>query len=146
MNMAFAQKMVACLLIVLLAAPLAQAFPRFDADASPQSQQANAASGAGQTQQVAPPESRTQASTGQDGTQAGTGQQPARSQKPVGTAAAPYEKATGVTGSRPAGAVIAPAKQRRMRAFLIKIGIVVGAAATVGAVVALSHASPSQPH
>ncbi len=59
---------------------------------------------------------------------------------------APYESPSGVTGSRPAGAVIAPAKQRRVRIILIKIGLIVGAAAAVGTVVALSHASPSQPH
>lgn len=65
--------------------------------------------------------------------------------KPVGTAAAPYETTTGVAASRPAGAVIAPAKQRRVRTFLIRMGIVIGAAAAVGTVAALSHASPSHP-
>ncbi len=65
--------------------------------------------------------------------------------KPVGTAAAPYEKITGVTASRPAGAVIAPAKQRRVRSILIRVGVVVGAAVAVGTVVALSHGSPSRP-
>jgi len=64
--------------------------------------------------------------------------------KPVGTAAAPYEKITGVTASRPAGAVIAPAKQRRVRSILIRVGVVVGAAVAVGTVVALSHGSPSR--
>ncbi len=66
--------------------------------------------------------------------------------KPVGTAAAPYEKTTGVAASRPAGAVIAPAKQRRVRTFLIRMGVVIGAAAAIGTVAALSHASPSRPH
>lgn len=65
--------------------------------------------------------------------------------KPVGTAAAPYERVTGVAASRPAGAVIAPAKQRRVRSFLIRVGVVVGAAVAVGTVVALSHGSPSRP-
>lgn len=66
--------------------------------------------------------------------------------KPVGTAAAPYEKTTGVAASRPAGAVIAPAKQRRARSILIRVGVVVGAAVAVGTVVALSRASPSRPN
>jgi hypothetical protein len=66
--------------------------------------------------------------------------------KPVGTAVAPYEKTTGVPVSRPAGAVIAPAKQKRSRSFLIKVGILIGAAVAVGTVVALSSASPSRPH
>jgi hypothetical protein len=65
---------------------------------------------------------------------------------PVGTAAAPYEKGIGVAASRPAGVVIAPAKQRRTRSFLIRTGLIIGAAVAVGTVVALSNASPSQPH
>jgi len=65
--------------------------------------------------------------------------------KPVGTAAAPALGSTGVAGSRPTGAVIAPAKQRRVRAILISVGVVVAACVAVGAVAALSHSSPSQP-
>jgi hypothetical protein len=65
--------------------------------------------------------------------------------KPLGTAAAPYSKPTGVMGSRPAGAVIAPAKQRRVRAILISVGVVAGAAIAIGTVAALSHGSPSRP-
>lgn len=64
---------------------------------------------------------------------------------PVGTAAAPYEKATGVAASRPAGAVVAPAKQKRSRSFLIRVGLIVGACVAVGTVVGLSAASPSRP-
>jgi hypothetical protein len=64
---------------------------------------------------------------------------------PVGTAVAPYEKGVGVAASRPAGVVIAPAKQRRTRSFLIKVGLVVGAAVAVGTVVGLSKATPSAP-
>jgi hypothetical protein len=67
-------------------------------------------------------------------------------QAPLGTAVAPYEKGIGVAASRPAGAVIAPAKQRRTRSFVIKLGVLIGACAAVGTVVALSNASPSQPH
>lgn len=64
---------------------------------------------------------------------------------PVGTAAAPYEKTTGVAASRPAGAVVAPAKQKRSRSFLIRVGLIVGACVAVGTVVALSAGSPSRP-
>ena len=82
---------------------------------------------------------------------AGTNQQPAQSPEqggnpPVGTAVAPYEKGVGVAASRPAGVVIAPAKQRRTRSFLIRVGLVVGAAVAVGTVIGLSSASPSRPH
>lgn len=72
-------------------------------------------------------------------------QQQNGSSNPVGTAAAPYEKATGVAASRPAGAVVAPAKQKRSRSFLIRVGLIVGACVAVGTVVALSAGSPSRP-
>jgi hypothetical protein len=74
------------------------------------------------------------------------GQQQGGAPAPLGTAVAPYEKGIGVAASRPAGAVIAPAKQRRTRSFVIKLGVLIGACAAVGTVVALSNASPSQPH
>jgi hypothetical protein len=65
--------------------------------------------------------------------------------QPVGTAAAPAVNGTGVAGSRVSGAAIAPAKQRRVRTFLISIAVVVAACVAVGTVVALTHATPSQP-
>lgn len=82
---------------------------------------------------------------------ANTNQQPAQAPQkggnpPVGTAVAPYEKGVGVAASRPAGVVIAPAKQRRTRSFLIRVGLIVGAAVAVGTVIGLSSASPSRPH
>jgi len=63
----------------------------------------------------------------------------------VGTAAAPLERPSGVAVSRPEGAAIAPAKQRRVRTFLISIGVVIGAGVAIVTVAALSHASPSRP-
>ena len=72
-------------------------------------------------------------------------EQPQTSQKPVGTAAAPPEGAAGVTASRPAGAVIAPAKQRRARAIFIRVGLLVGAGVALGTVLALTRGTPSQP-
>ena len=74
-------------------------------------------------------------------------QQPStpQSQQPVGTAAAPYEKPTGVPGSRPAGAAIAPAKQRRVRAIVISLGLILAGAGAIGAVAGMSKASHSQP-
>jgi hypothetical protein len=80
-----------------------------------------------------------------------SGQQPSAkqqqngTQEPVGTAAAQPVNPTGVAASRPAGAAIAPAKQRRARSILIKVGALLGAGVAVGTVVALSSASPSQP-
>ncbi len=65
--------------------------------------------------------------------------------QPVGTAAAPGVTRTGVTASKPAGAAIAPAKQRRVRTFLISIVVVAAAGAAIGTVAGLSRTSPSQP-
>jgi hypothetical protein len=65
--------------------------------------------------------------------------------QPVGTAAAPYEKPIGVAASRPAGAVIAPGKQRREHAIIIRVAIVAGAAVALGTVVALSHSTSGRP-
>ena len=78
--------------------------------------------------------------------QAASPQQPAVPHEPVGTAAAPYEKVTGVPASRPAGAAIAPAKQKGARSILIKVGLIVAAGVAIGTVVALSTASSSKPH
>jgi hypothetical protein len=41
---------------------------------------------------------------------------------------------------------MAPAKQRRIRIILIRVGLIVGAAAAIGTVVALSKTSPSRPN
>lgn len=131
MSPSLLKKCLAACLAVLLTAPASQAFaspPPAPQNASP-AQSGTPASGTRNTSNPAP---------------VAPSQPPANT--PVGTAVAPYEPTSGVTGSRPAGAVIAPAKQRRVRTILIKIGLVVGAAAAVGTVVALSHASPSQPH
>lgn len=84
------------------------------------------------------------ATTPPSGQQTGNGQQNS-DQKPVGTAAAPYEKPTGVAASRPAGAVIAPAKQRRIRRIWISVAVIAGAAVAVGTVAGLSEASSSKP-
>lgn len=67
-------------------------------------------------------------------------------QEPLGAAAARPVKTTGIAASKPAGVAIAPAKQRRARSMLIKVGAIVGAGVAIGVVVALSSASPSRPH
>jgi hypothetical protein len=98
-------------------------------------------------QSVPSPQAASQNSTGvNQPAQADAQQQRGGDAMPVGTAAAPVEKASGVAASRPAGAVIAPAKQRRARAILIRMSIVIGAAVAVGTVVALSRASSSRPN
>lgn len=80
------------------------------------------------------------------GAQAQQQQQPQNQTPPVGTAAAPEAPpVAGVPASRPAGAVIAPAKQRRSRSFFIKLSAIVGGAAAIGTVAALARGSPSKP-
>jgi hypothetical protein len=86
-----------------------------------------------------------QPSGGQAAVQQPQQPQPARPHEPVGTAAAGWLPATGIAASRPAGAALAPAKQRRARGILIKVGAVVAAGAAVGTVAALSAGSPSKP-
>jgi len=74
-----------------------------------------------------------------------TGSQASPTQKPVGTAAAEAPATTGVAASNPAGAAIAPAKQKRARQLLIRVGAILGAGVAVGTVAALASASPSKP-
>ncbi len=67
------------------------------------------------------------------------------SREPLGTAAAETVPTSGVAASRPAGAALAPAKQRRIRSILIKTGALVGIGVAIGATMALSQGSPSKP-
>ena len=66
-------------------------------------------------------------------------------QRPVGTAAAEAPKVSGITAAEPAGVAIAPAKQRRVRTIVIKVGAIVAAGVAVGAVIALSEGTSSKP-
>jgi len=72
-------------------------------------------------------------------------QQQDSTHKPIGTAAAEKEKASGIAASNPAGTAIAPAKQRHSRAFFIKVGAALAAGVAVGTAMALSRSSPSTP-
>ena len=66
-------------------------------------------------------------------------------QRPVGTAAAEAPKTKGVTAAQPSGIAIAPAKQRRVRTIVLRVGAIVAAGAAVGTVIALTEATPSRP-
>jgi hypothetical protein len=83
------------------------------------------------------PTATSQTTAAQDQTQ--------KPQRPVGTAAAEAPKVNGVTAAQPAGVAIAPAKQRRVRTIVLKVGALVGAGAAVGTVIALTAATPSKP-
>jgi hypothetical protein len=62
--------------------------------------------------------------------------------QPSGTAVAPAVQVSGSAASKPAGAAIAPPRQRQVRSWLIRFGFIAGAGAALGTVVALSAASP----
>jgi hypothetical protein len=66
-------------------------------------------------------------------------------QRPVGTAAAEAPKVSGITAAQPAGVAIAPAKQHRARAIVLKVGAIMAAGAALGTVVGLTEATHSKP-
>jgi len=74
-----------------------------------------------------------------------SGNQDQKLQQPVGTAAAEAPKVNGITAAQPAGVALAPAKQRRVRTIALKVGAIIGAGAALGAVIALTAATPSKP-
>jgi hypothetical protein len=150
-----AKASIAAMLIVMLAAPLAQAAPQQElqgqqqpvpAMPQPSQQQTQDANQQNANPQSANAESAPQAPAPQladPATRPNSLQQ--QNSNPVGTAAAPVAKPTGVAASRPAGAVIAPAKQRRVRAIVIRVGIIVGAGVAIGTVAGLSRGSSARP-
>jgi hypothetical protein len=144
------KRFLAALLTVMLVMPAAQAVPppQQPATSSPQTPDTQPAQIQQQNSTLpdAPPPQEVAQNVQQNTSQSPTEQQQNSPAYPVGTAAAPVETPVGTTGSRPAGAVIAPAKQRRAHTFLISVGLIAGAAIAIGTVAALSHASPSQPH
>lgn len=91
--------------------------------------------------QAVPPPASTQGQSeipqGQDPNQ--------KPQRPVGTAAAEAPRSKGVTAAQPSGVAIAPAKQRRVRTLVIRVGAIVAAGAAIGAVIGLAEATPSRP-
>ena len=99
-----------------------------------------------ESQTSAPQSSGAQPSDSQSEPQADKNRkQNEKLQRPVGTAAAEAPKVSGITAAQPAGAAIAPAKQRRVRTIVLKVGAILGAGAAVGTVIALSAATPSKP-
>lgn len=106
------------------------------ADASQQAgAQQTGASQQASSQPNAPATAQPQAADSQD----------QKLQHPVGTAAAEAPKVNGITAAQPAGVALAPAKQRRVRTIALKVGAIIGAGAALGAVIALTEATPSKP-
>jgi hypothetical protein len=129
-------RMIACSLAFLLAVPLSFAAT----DTLPNAPQPAARSQQATTQNPSnstPPSHTTSADNGQSSSS---------SQQPVGTAVAPLIKPVGVAASRPAGAAIAPAKQRRIRVLAIRWGLIIGGALALGTVAAATMGSPRRPN
>jgi hypothetical protein len=159
------RRQIAGCLVLLLVAPIATAAASQQQETSPSRPNVSAAHGQSEDSdagakkasakpswpETLPNSPGTVRSQTADNNPQFSGQQPSpnhqqdATREPVGTAAAPFIKTTGVPASEPAGAAIAPAKQRRARSILIKVGAIMGAGVAVGTVVALSSTSPSRP-
>jgi hypothetical protein len=86
-----------------------------------------------------------------------SGPQPAQSSAPsdaaeaqslqpaVGTAVAPAPAILPIAAAEPAGTAVAPAKQRRVRKIVLKVGVLVAATAALGTVLILTETTPSKP-
>ena len=140
------RSLVAGILVVFLAVPLSEAAEAVQNAPQEQAEALPPAPAVSQDPPDAPAPVAAQADAGQQPAQQNPAAQQQGTPPSLGTAAAPVENPVGIPGSKPAGAVIAPAKQKRTRSFAIRIAILVGAVVGVGTVVALSNASPSRPH
>ena len=100
---------------------------------------------AAKTEKSSQAQSGSQASPPQSSPSQPAPQTPLPAQRPVGTAAAEAPDASGIAASQPAGVAIAPAKQRRTRTIILRMGAIIGAGVAVGSVVALTAATSSKP-
>jgi hypothetical protein len=101
-----------------------------------------------QSQSASPGQSSPSQSPTVDSFQPQTSQSPppdGKPQRPVGTAAAEAPTVSGVTAAQPAGVAIAPAKQRRVRTLVLKVGALVGAGVALGTTLALTAGTSSKP-
>ncbi len=78
-------------------------------------------------------------------TRAGQSQAQAPQTEPQGAATAEKVPAAGGAAAKPAGAAIAPAKQRQARSLLLKLGAVAAGAVAAGTIYGLSRGTPSTP-
>jgi hypothetical protein len=92
-------------------------------------------------EQASSPQGTSTSSSAQSSTEA----RQQKPERPVGTAAAEAPKVRGITAAEPAGVAIAPAKQKRVRTIVLKVGAIIGAGVAIGTVVALSAGTSSKP-
>jgi hypothetical protein len=128
--------------------------PRSDADLAQESRleagahlDSSAVSLAG-SQNAAPP-SRAQQTTIPLAQQSSTktdGEEAERQlQRALGTAVAPAQAVLPLAAAEPTGIAIAPARQRRVRKIVLKVGALVGASAALSTVLILSETTASKP-
>jgi hypothetical protein len=133
------------------AAPSASPQPQIAASELPDSPGAEWSKAQDPSPQQSSPSATTAQASGQTETTQSTPapnqdqNQEQKPQRPVGTAAAEAPKTKGVTAAQPSGIAIAPAKQRRVRTIVLRVGAIVAAGAAVGTVIALTEATPSRP-
>jgi cytoskeletal protein RodZ len=137
-------------------APVAQSSSQENTTVAPQDQQKPRTSGNTVDPSQAPLQPVTtypdaagnpqlQAPTQPQSTTAGQSQVPRQQTEPQGSATAGKVPTAGGAAAKPAGAAIAPAKQRQARSLLIKMGAVVAGAVAAGTIYALSKGTPSTP-
>jgi hypothetical protein len=112
---------------------------------SPGAVQIHLQNAAQQPPQPGNPPSSPAASSPQTQNSQSAAPQDSKPQRPVGTAAAEAPNVSGITAAQPAGVAIAPAKQRRVRTLVLKVGAIVGAGVAVGTVIALTMGTSSKP-
>ncbi|HUO60716.1 MAG TPA: hypothetical protein VMU24_08610 [Candidatus Acidoferrales bacterium] len=96
-------------------------------------------------QQSAPTQQPSTTLTEQPTPQAIPQTQQQQLQAPLGAAAAEQVRTAGGGASRPAGAALAPAKQKQSRSLLIKTGAILAAGIAVGTIYGLSRGTSSVP-
>ena len=116
-----------------------------DSPGTVQSQAENAQQSQAGTAQSATPTSPQDPTAAPVAPSASSTQQQSQPQRPVGTAAAEAPRVSGVTAAQPAGVAIAPAKQRRVRTLVIKVGVIAAASVALGTTIALTMGTSSKP-
>jgi hypothetical protein len=143
----FLEQATAWILVLILLVPCAEAGTTTLPSAP--TPQLNVAAGAPQSSsagaQSAPAQSSNPAQQTPGASQTAPAGQQSPAPAPVGTAVAPVVRPEGAAASRPAGAAIAPAKQRRSHTIAIRVALLVAAGVAIGTVTAATMGSPSHP-
>lgn len=116
-----------------------------DSPGASRSQQQAASGQSGSSQPENSPQQGSAAQPQSEDAQTSVPQEGQKPQRPVGTAAAEAPPVNGITAAQPSGVAIAPAKQRRVRTIVLKVGAIVGVGVAVGTTMALTMGTSSKP-